>query len=388
MVDATALLQASSRALAQIDPDRLTSTEMSEALLEIQRLRARLEATEARLLARWDADKVWQPSGAKSGAAWLARMQRLPIQVTRERVRHARALRSLQEVDEAWADGEVDRSHLVTMLGKRTSRTQHAFDTDHKVLLESARTRGFVDFKRHCDLWEQFVDQDGAEQRAEDGRSARELHLAQSYAGMWFGRITLDPISGEIVNEALRQIERELFEHDWAEAKERLGRAPLIVELDRTPAQRRADALVEMATRARTAPADGKRPAPLFTVLVGYETFAGPLLETHNRTTLTPGTAARWLDGADIERIVFDGPSRVIDVGVKRRFYTGALRRAIEVRDRTCFHPFCDEVPDRVEIDHILEHAKGGETTHDNGRAGCGFHNRRRNTHPDDPDPP
>ena len=158
----------------------------------------------------------------------------------------------------------------------------------------------------------------------------------------------------------------------------------MILDLDRTPAQRRADALVEMATRARTAPADGRRPAPLFSVLAGYETFAGPLLELFNRTVLTPGIAARWLSDADIERIVFDGPSRVIDVGVQRRFFTGALKHAIEVRDRTCFHPSCDEAPLRPEIDHIHEASKGGPTTQENGRLGCGFHNRWRNHHPDE----
>ncbi len=387
MVDVAALLGAAWSSLAEVEPDALTSTELTEALLQIQRLRACLESTEARLLGRWDADRVWQASGAKSGAAWLARVQRLPIQTTRQRIRHARALRTLPAVEEAWADGAIDRSHLGTMLGKRTPRTEEAFDADHQRLLESARTRGFVDFKRHCDLWELLVDPDGAEQGADEGRSAREVHLSQTLGGMWFGRIALDPVSGEIVHATLAMIERELFDADWVEARERLGCDPTIVDLRRTPAQRRADALVEMATRARTAPVGGKRPAPLFTVLVGYETFAGPLLELHNRSTITPGTAARWLDGAEVERIVFDGPSRVIDVGVRRRFFTGALRRAIEVRDRTCFHPFCDEVPERPEIDHILEHAKGGLTTQEGGRLGCGFHNRWRNHHPDDPGP-
>jgi hypothetical protein len=105
--------------------------------------------------------------------------------------------------------------------------------------------------------------------------------------------------------------------------------------------------------------------------------------ELWNRTTLTPGTAAAHLSEADIERVVFDSPSRVIDVGAKRRFFQGALRRAIEVRDRTCFHPLCDEVPDHPEIDHVHESGKGGETTQSNGRLACGFHNRWRNSHPD-----
>ena len=160
-------------------------------------------------------------------------------------------------------------------------------------------------------------------------------------------------------------IERELFEADWADAKARLDRDPTILDLARTPAQRRADALVEMATRARTAPVGGRRPAPLFTVVVGLETLIGPILELFNRTMLTPGHVAPHLTDADVERVVFDSPSRVLDVGAQRRFFTGALRRAIEIRDRTCFHPSCDEVPQRPEIDHIHDAAKGGPTTQD-----------------------
>jgi len=205
---------------------------------------------------------------------------------------------------------------------------------------------------------------------------------------MWFGRATLDPVSGEIVDTTLRLIERELFEADWAEAKARLDREPTVLDLQRTPAQRRADALVEMATRARTAPEGGRRPAPLFTVMVGLETFLGPILELFNRTVLTPGTAASHLTEADVERVVFDTPSRVIDVGAQCRFFTGALRHAIEVRDRTCFHPSCDEVPDRPQIDHIHEASKGGPTTQVNGRFGCGFHNRWAYLHPDPGDDP
>jgi hypothetical protein len=113
-------------------------------------------------------------------------------------------------------------------------------------------------------------------------------------------------------------------------------------------------------------------------VVVGLETLKGRVLELFNRTQITPGTAAGWLTDAYVERIVFDGPSRVIDVGAQRRFFRGALRRAIEVRDRTCYHPSCDAPPEQLQIDHIHEHARGGETTQENGGPACGFHNIRK----------
>ena len=263
--------------LRDVDLDGLADDTLSEAVLSMQRLRGGLDVAEARVLSRWDAQRCWQPSGAKSGAAWLAWKQRVPIGVARQRLRHARALRDLPAIEEAWATGDLDRAHITTLFGARTARTVDEFDGDgHERLLELARSYGFVSFKAACDRWSMVVDPDGAEQGAEDDRKAREFHLSQSFGGMWFSKGTLDPISGEIVDSTLREIERELFDADWAEARARLGREPTILDLPRTPAQRRADALVEMATRARTAPADGRRPAPLFTVVVGLETLQGP----------------------------------------------------------------------------------------------------------------
>lgn len=379
--------------LASVDLDGVTADELTEAVLEAQRLRGRLDVAEARVLARWDAARVWRGDGAVTAASWLAQRLRLPLAVARQRLRHARALRSLPAVEAAWRSGDLDRSHVTTLLGVRTARTAEAFDAGHEELLEVARSQPFAGFKARCDLFELLADPDGAEQKADEGRAARELHLSQTFGGMWFCRGTFDPVSGEIVASTLRIIEQELFEADWAAAKERLGREPMAMELDRTPAQRRADALVEMATRARSAPDGARRPAPLFTVVVGLETFVGPVLELFNRTVLTPGTAAAWLTEADVERVVFDSPSRVIDVGVRRRFFAGGTRRAVEVRDRGCFHDCCDAAPEHLQVDHVLEASKSGLTTQDNGRLACGFHNRWRNHHPDpaepdDPDPP
>jgi hypothetical protein len=382
------------RALGALDLDALHPDALTTVVLATQQLRTQLEAAEAGALARWDAAGAWRADGARSAAAWLTWKQHLPIAETRRRVRHARALRSFPALADAWAAGEIDRSHVAVLLAVRNPRTEEAFERDHLELLDLARDSRYCDFQRLCQRWELVVDPDGAEQDADAERAGRTVHLAQGFLGGWLGRMSFDRASGAVVHGTLEAIEQELFQEEWAAAKQRLGRDPLVMELERTPAQRRADAMVEMAIRARTAPKDGRRPAPLFTVVVGYETFAGSVLELWNRTILTPGTAARWLTEADVERVVFESPSRVIDVGAQRRFYRGALRRAIEVRDRECFHPTCEEVA-HLDIDHIRPASQGGATTQGNGRPGCGFHNRLRNDpafddvpHPrlDDPD--
>lgn len=100
---------------------------------------------------------------------------------------------------------------------------------------------------------------------------------------------------------------------------------------------------------------------------------------------VTPGTVAGWLDTAWAERVVFDTPSRVIDVGVTRRLFTGAVRRALEARDRECFDQFCDVPAERCQVDHIEPYAAGGLTAERNGRMACGYHNRRRHRRPAPP---
>ena len=66
--------------------------------------------------------------------------------------------------------------------------------------------------------------------------------------------------------------------------------------------------------------------------------FQGRICELANGTVVAPAALVRWLESAWLERVVFDSPSRVLDVGVAQRLFTGATRRAVEVRDRECFH--------------------------------------------------
>ena len=131
------------------------------------------------------------------------------------------------------------------------------------------------------------------------------------------------------------------------------------------------------------AAAPGSRPPePLLSVLVGYETFAGRICELADGTVVSPGSLLRYLDAAYIERVVFDGPDRVKGVGPRRRLFDGATRRAVELRDRSCYHPYCDEPAEDCEIDHVKPWAEGGPTTEDNGRPACRYHHRHRERGP------
>ena len=260
----------------------------------------------------------------------------------------------------------------------RTPVTAEAMARDEALLVGHGASLPVRSFQRAVAYWRQLADPDGVERDAAALHDARRLHLSQTVGGMWFLDGRLDPISGAIVADVLRRVEDELFRSDWATAQTRLGDDVSAGRLARTAAQRRADALVELATRAGAVPAGARRPEPLFSVLVGYETLAGRICELADGTVVSPGSLVPWLGEAWVERVVFDGPDRVTNVGRRRRLFTGATRRAVQVQGRECFHPYCDEPADRTQIDHIQPYAVGGPTTTDNGRPACAFHNRWR----------
>jgi hypothetical protein len=345
---------------------------------ELHRHLSRFESFVTEATASFEAGEQWAADGAKTASAWIATRCRLPRSAARRRVRLGRALRHLPECAEAWREGAIGVDQARAIASARRHRTEASMERDEGMLVSQAAQMGFEDFYRALSYWKQLADPDGAEAADEDRKAARNVFLEASFTGMWLGQMTLDPVSGTIVAGELNRLEHDMFEADCAEAKERLGRTARLDELARTSAQRRADALVEMATRSRSAPSDGIRPAPLFSVFVGYETLHGRICELENGTVLTPAALTPWLDAAYFERAIFSLGSRV-DVSVRARLFTGGTRRALELRDRMCTHPYCYEPAENCQGDHIEPWAEGGPTTQENGRLLCGFHNRLRN---------
>ena len=54
-----------------IDSSDLSAGEFNQLLLELQAIRNRLDAVEARLTGEWDARRCWTDDGARAAKAWL-----------------------------------------------------------------------------------------------------------------------------------------------------------------------------------------------------------------------------------------------------------------------------------------------------------------------------
>ncbi len=292
-------------AVCAADPTTLAD---GESVVELNRQLQRLAAVLSRASAAFDAERAWADDGARSAASWLAARCRLPLGTARRRVELGRDLRHMAVVEKAWLAGDVGQAQVAALAEARTQATAACFARDEEMLVSQAKDLSHRHFRRVMAYWSQHADPDGAEDRATAQRDARRLHLSAGFEGSWVLDGLFDPISGAIVAQALKTIEEELFASDWAEAKARVGEGVCGADLCRRPAQRRADALVEMARRAMAVAAGARMPEPLFSVLVGYETFAGRMCELANGSVLTPGSLVAWLDQAWVERVVFDGP--------------------------------------------------------------------------------
>jgi hypothetical protein len=206
------------------------------------------------------------------------------------------------------------------------------------------------------------------ELEAEEERQHRRryLRLPEAFDGGYEVEGYLDPIAGARLKTALEGI---------------MG--PRVKGEERTPSQRRADALDELVTRVLDS---GELPVrggqrPHLTVTASLETLRA-----------NPGAPAALLDwgwpisGKAPRRIALDAEITPILVGpagdplhVGRRYRTATrkMRRALAERDRRCVWPGCDRPPTWSQSDHAVPWAQGGKTEIEGMRLLCTPHHRR-----------
>lgn len=363
--------------LCALDMSSLDPHDAADLLVELRRELARLAAVAASLTGVVDRGRPWADAGFRSTAAWLASTDNTRMADARRDVRFARRLRSMPHTREALAAGDITDGHARRLATLDAPDIADAFAEAEEFLVGQARSMRWDDFVKQTEYWLRLAREESDPDPDKADRDHRNVHLHDGLRGTGLLSGELTPVCRTTFGTELERLEQQLFDADWAEARARVGEAATVADLPRTPAQRRHDALMEMAVRSATAPADGKRPRPLLSVHVGYQRFT-QICELADGTVVSPVTVASMLDEAVVERIVWDGPSRVLDLG-RARSFTGAARRAVEVLDRQCTHEGgCDVPAHRCDVDHIWRWADGGPTRPDNGRLRCPPHNRQR----------
>jgi hypothetical protein len=411
-----ALLAAAVDQLATEDPDALPDAQAAQRVLVLRGLIERLEGQFLRELAGVDsrgAAGTDQGVPVESTAAWLRARTRMGHPDAHQRVRVARALHRgpLPGTAQALADGELSYLHAAAL----TRATQHLPATTtaaaEPVLLEAARRLDPPRLRKVVGHLGEVADPDAAEQQAQRRHDRRGLWVVPTFAGMVAVDGLLDPEAGETLLTALEPLAR-----------------PSTADDDRSAAQRRADALTELARRqlegGRLPTTGGVRPQVSVTVdlasLLGQPglpaaegSWVGPLPAETARRLSCDGAVTRVVvtrhrrdrdaqdDADDLAgrlRTVLDllppalggAPSEPLEVGRATRVVAPAQRTALTVRDGGCRFPGCDRPVAWCEGHHLRHWLHGGPTDLGNLVLVCRAHHHavheggwRLHRHPD-----
>jgi hypothetical protein len=337
--------------LALVEVDGLTDGQLHRGLLAACDVLPVVEAAVARLAEAWRVRGVWCEDGSRTAHGRLARDLHCRPATTKRMVRRAADLAVMPATGESFAAGRINADH-VELLRHADHPARHTlFVRDEQLLVEACSQLPYPDAEHG---------HDGPPPAWRD----RGAGCARGGDGELIVRAILDPVGGGEFLHAWEAIEHELYVADQRSGEE-----------SRSVAQRRADALVEMARRALRRP--GANPRIGLTVAVGDDSFRR-LCELADGTVVDPRALLPHLGRIDVNTIIYDGPFEAIGAS-RRRTFTGALRRAIEIRDRHCQHPDGDHDPiSRCDVDHIVPRSQGGCTCQHNGR----LLSRHRNRNP------
>ncbi|MFP4512643.1 MAG: DUF222 domain-containing protein, partial [Acidimicrobiales bacterium] len=364
--------------LATCDWNQLDAGSAAEVLVALMGAGSKLDAVSAGVAGRVEASRVWAEDGSKSASAWLGRVAGRDRGEMKGVFGRARALRDMPGTQRSHGAGALSARH-VRLLAKAQRINPDEFCGAEAWLVAQAQRLRFDEWAKVVDYWCQCAAPDEVEDRARARYVARRARLVRGLDGTGHLEVDLDPVSHAVFAEALGRIEQELWESDWAEARDRLGADATKADLVRSDAQRRHDALVEMARRSAAVPPGARKPVPLITVHVDHHTLVGRVCELSTGAVITPGEVLPLLCAAELERAIFDSPSRLVDLGEQQRFFVGGTRRAVEICQTRCVHHSCEVPAERCDIHHI-QAWPDGPTIQTNGEPRCPAHHpgRRR----------
>jgi hypothetical protein len=352
------------RAFEDEDLEALSGTELGATLAEERGAIDRLEADFSRRLARFDAIRGFEASGALDLIAWLRQHGRLSGGAAAERVKVASKLRELPVMAKAFADGELSFGQAaVVARAAEGVDSESAAELEQRAVaaareLDPTRLRQFTE-RLACELNREAFLADHT--RAHD---RRRLDLGQGPDGMWIVDGRLDQEGGAYLSTALEAV---------------LG--PRAKDDLRTPGQRRADALVDLcrgALEGRGTLRGGGGQRPHLTVTATLQTLRGEpgaaAGEVLGRFPIPSETVQRIACDAALTPMLVDEAGHPLDFGRTMRTASPALRRAVVLADRHCQFPGCDRPAEWCDVHHLDDWVNGGRTRREDLRLVCRRH--------------
>jgi hypothetical protein len=360
-------LRSAIEALCAEDLGAVSDDQLEADFSELQRAGQALEAERLRRLSEIHRRQSHRREGYLTTASWLVARHRLGWTAASKEIRTARALERMPHTKEALATGDLTASAVQMLVWARQSHPAQ-FHRSEQSLVEAARRLPARQLQHTVSHWRQKLDWEQGLRETERLLEQRRLTVSTTILGMVRVDGDLDPETGETMLAALR---------DHLDA-ERRRKDP---SDQRTPTQRRVDALGEICRRWLDS-TDRPRVAgerPHVSIVVDLQALRGKdggRSEFDHVGPIHPEIVRRWACDALVSRIITQGGSEPLDVGRRTPVVPAPMRRAVIVRDGHCRCPSCDRPPPWCDAHHIRHWADGGVTAVSNLVLLCRPHHR------------
>ncbi len=234
----------------------------------------------------------------------------------------AEALEQMPETRKAFAAGEVSESR-VKMLAQAQALAPDQFAQDEATLVAQVAAAPSRQVPTVLATWKRTTDPQAAETEAERLHHMRALHISKTWPGMVHLSGDLDPASALEVLPVIEMLAEPA----------NLDPADL-----RTPAQARADALVEVCRRYSEGGQTGRRHPAQVLVTIPWNTLSeGKGIVDTEAGPIGGNTARRLTCDATVSRVLLDPHSVPIEMGRATRVIPRHQTTLLELRDR--LHP-------------------------------------------------
>jgi len=336
----------------------MSRPEIADAIADVCRLRAALDAYEARAVA---AVGALGDRGAPASTV-LRSAGRLSQREADKRARRAETLTQLPEAAQALSEGRLNAEHIET-LGRAVEATS-AKAVAGSGLIDKAARRPADLAARDAREWirkEQTEVEVEAVQKKR--RAARNLWIWENDDGMTVLHGEFDPVTGAELKLRLGAAANRLYHADG-------GRSAAADH--RTPEQRRADVLFELVMGAVERPSAA--PPVRYQIPVVATAERGRITGGHlvDGTPVPLSTVERHACGSDLFGMLFSGAGDPLWHGDRLRLASDAQWRGLVVRDGGC--AICAAAPAVCEAHHVIPWLVGGPTDIDNLVLLCRHH--------------
>jgi hypothetical protein len=301
--------------------------------------------------------------GNVTAVSWIANACGMSRNSAADRLCVGKQLEEMPQVAQALRAGQISYQATSVICHLRDQLADKGAALNEEEWVGYARQFSIYDLNQLAKVTRHCVDPDGFLRDANEDFERRQLFISQM-DGLYVIDGTLDAEGGAALKTAIEALTKRHAPDD-----------------DRTPRQRRADALVELVYHAMDGGTLPKRNGvrPHITVTTTLEGLKNEL-----------GAAASGLErgmpisSKTVQRLACDGclcrvmkaDSIPIDVGRATRAVSPSQKRALTARDQHCRFPGCDRPVSWTNPHHIEFWARGGSTSLPNLVSLCYYHHR------------